>query len=687
MDVCLVSAPTASEFQDARVLRSEAVRLVAEYAPTGVLSLAAILRQHGLTPRVVDLNRLFYAHVDAGARGDFVSHVAAHLAALRAEVYGFSTLCSTYPLTLRIVERLRAARPGAVIVLGGPQASVVDVATLEGFPCVDFVLRGEAEESLPRFLDAIDRGRGYEAVAGLTFRGDGGVRANVAAPVILDLDTLPLPAFDLYPELDMCQFVPLELGRGCPFACRFCSTNDFFRRRFRLKSPGRLIEQMRTLRQRYGVAGFELIHDMFTVDRRKVVAFCDALLASGEQFAWNCSARTDCVDDDLIALMARAGCRGIFYGIETGSTRLQRTIEKHLDLAEARARIECTSRHGIRATVSLITGFPEETREDLAATTGFLLDALRLDRVKPQLHLLAPLAGTPVHVEHRDALVFDDIVSDMSHQGWRQDPADLALIRTRPDVFPNFYAVPTPFLDRRQLKELRELVLHAMVRFRWVLVAQHQVTGNFLEVFDAWRAWRSARPAVQATDGGGASTPPYFSGLQFARDFVEFARHFATTLPASTAAAMRAVIDCADACFQAEQDARATEGPEDTGPAPATERPRLAAGVTLVAVDADYGAALRRLKARRGLARMRRQRTVVAVRASRGAAVELLRLTPLSAELLRLCDGRRTCEEVAGAFAAGVEDIGDVAPSTAARLGLDWLREEGLINAVPTGAS
>ena len=98
--------------------------------------------------------------------------------------------------------------------------------------------------------------------------------------------------------IETCQRMPLELGRGCPFACKFCSTNDFFRRNFRLKSPGQVIAQMRALHRLYGHTSFELIHDMFTVNRKRVVAFCEAMVASGEKFQWYCSARTDSVDDE-----------------------------------------------------------------------------------------------------------------------------------------------------------------------------------------------------------------------------------------------------------------------------------------------------------------------------------------------------------------------------------------------------
>src|SRR5437667_9243985 len=99
---------------------------------------------------------------------------------------------------------------------------------------------------------------------------------------------------------------------------------------------------------------------MYTIDRKKVISFCQALIEHGKEFTWGCSARTDCVDDELIALMAEAGCRGIFFGIETGSNRMQSVINKKLDLAEAWARIQCADQHGIDMAVALIIGFPEE---------------------------------------------------------------------------------------------------------------------------------------------------------------------------------------------------------------------------------------------------------------------------------------------------------------------------------------
>ena len=335
MKVCLISAPTANQFDGRTVGEVEASRIMGELAPVGVLSLAAVLEAKGLQPQVVDLNRVYYEWLRDSNRdkSDFCGFAGSYFATRDFDFFGLSTVCSSYPVTLRIAARVKRAHPRSVVVLGGPQASVVDIETMCAFPWIDLVVRGEAEQTLPELVDALGGGRSLGAIPGITFRRQNEIVRNSAAPLVADLDALPFPAFHLFPDVRHCRHFPLELGRGCPFSCTFCSTNDFFRRNFRLKSPAQMIADMRRVKQTYGISSFELVHDMFTVDRKRVVAFCEALLEARRKdpedtFIWGCSARTDCVDEELIELMSRAGCRGIFFGIETGSRRMQKVIDK-----------------------------------------------------------------------------------------------------------------------------------------------------------------------------------------------------------------------------------------------------------------------------------------------------------------------------------------------------------------------
>ncbi len=228
---------------------------------------------------------------------------------------------------------------------------------------------------------------------------------------------------------------------------------------------------------------------MFTVDRKRVVAFCEAFRASGEDFTWDCSAKTDCVDEALLDEMAASGCRGLFFGIESGSTRMQRIIDKDLDPAKAGEMLRVSERLGIRTTASLIIGFPEEEWADVEDTLTIYMQSARCSQSHPQINLLAPLAGTPLATIHAKNLVLDEYCSDMSHQGLSQAPEDLQLIRTHPEIFPNFYMVPTPMLDRTVLFELREFLGMAIDHFRWLLCAIAQRT-NLLQFHRDWSSWR-----------------------------------------------------------------------------------------------------------------------------------------------------------------------------------------------------
>ncbi|PYX91495.1 MAG: hypothetical protein DMG67_09935, partial [Acidobacteria bacterium] len=487
MRICLISAPTANQFDNRPVDEMEAARIMGELAPVGILSLAAVLETKGLQPEVVDLNRVYYDWRQKSKQNeiDFCNFAGAYFANRDFDFFGFSTVCSSYPLTLRIAAEVKRLHPESVVVLGGPQASVVDVSTMRAYPFIDLVVRGEAEQSLPDLVDALASDSSLAAVPGITFRRneDGEIVRSPDAPLVLDLDALPFPAFHLFPDVRFCRHFPLELGRGCPFACTFCSTNDFFRRRFRLKSPAQMIADMRRVKQTYGINSFELVHDMFTVDRKRVVEFCEALLESKEEFTWGSSARTDCIDEELIALMAKAGCRGIFFGIETGSKRMQKVIDKGLDLNDSAERVRSCDKFKINTAVSLMAGFPDETMNDLRDTAAFFVDSLRYDHADPQLSILAPLADTPIQKQHKDSLVLDDDVADMSYRGWRQETQDHAMITQHPEIFSSFYSVPLPYLEREFIKELRDFLLCGMRVFRRLLLGLHQDSGDVVEVF------------------------------------------------------------------------------------------------------------------------------------------------------------------------------------------------------------
>jgi radical SAM superfamily enzyme YgiQ (UPF0313 family) len=686
MHICLVGAPTLPEFGDLAV--QPELRRTLEDAPLGILSLAAVLEPLGIETRIVAANQLYYEYLDSGRRQwndiDFCGFMAAQLASSPAAIFGFSTICSSYPLTVRMAAELRRRRPDATIIFGGPQASVVDQETLRAFPWIDIVVRGEAEETMPRLLADLPDEDLLRQVPGITFRAQGEVIRNPDGPLILDLDRLPLPAYHLYLEPLSSNSVPLELGRGCPFSCTFCSTNDFFRRRFRLKSSQHILEQMCVLHERYGVTRFELVHDMFTVDRKRVVEFCETLLASGRNFRWSCSARTDCVDEPLLRLMAQAGCTGIFFGIETGAPRLQKIIDKSLDLDQSVRVFEQCHRLGIETTASLITGFPEETYDDLRGTANFLLKVLRYDDVTGALHLLAPLAKTPIQARYRDSLFLEDAQSEICKLGWEQNPLEQELVRSHPDIFPNFYHLPTQ-IDRRYFEEFRAFYLTARSQFRWLLLALHQRHGDIVTVFDNWRA--CLKRDTRAVSGEMALR--YYLSKDFIFDFLAFVRssHHEGLEQDTDVLAMlgleqkwRRKADDISEMFDNSGDIvpRISERIVTLESIPA-----LSMGTRLVPITSEEAAVLQRLRGEVRCDRCPPAGEFLCVHSSDGASIEKSILPPLSCELLRHCDGVATLASICDrqalegpAFPAG---LGDLSSAQICIHGIVMLAEKGLV--------
>jgi hypothetical protein len=212
--ICLITALTVADFIDPDLIAGAHSTTGAQL---GVLTLAALLRQRGFEPTVIDLDTLFLDFVkddrsrpsvrsDRAARTPsereeihsdlFFPFLATRLRALSLDVVGLSSICSSYPLTLRLAEEVKRLNPRAVVIIGGTQASVVDVATLLAFPCVDVVVRGEADDTFPRLLQLVEnRDARWESLPGITFRRGDQVIRNPGGSVVEDLDRLPLPAF------------------------------------------------------------------------------------------------------------------------------------------------------------------------------------------------------------------------------------------------------------------------------------------------------------------------------------------------------------------------------------------------------------------------------------------------------------------------------------------------------------
>jgi hypothetical protein len=171
-------------------------------------------------------------------------------------------------------------------------------------------------------------------------------------------------------------------------------------------------------------------------------------------YRWRVSARVDCVDNELLAKMAEAGCVGMYFGIETGSRRMQEIARKRLDVDLVEPTLAVTERLGIQSTASFITGYHEELEPDLADTLD-LLGRCVGPSCLTQLHMLAPEPGTPMFAAHRDKIEYDGYAGP--YNAFRVAPEDTQLVLDHPDIFSTYYYYPAA-LPRLQYKFAVEAV-------------------------------------------------------------------------------------------------------------------------------------------------------------------------------------------------------------------------------------
>lgn len=450
--VCLINPPTTRDQDEI-------------FFPMGILVLATLLKQKAVPVELIDFEQLFRDRGELRQSRELYEQAAIRLfEASGANVFGISSICSNFPYALELASLIRKNWPESKIVLGGPQPSSVAEETMALFPAIDAIVVGEGENTLLELVSTDWSPESLRTTAGIVFREGDKIVRTAPRPLIEDLDELPIPDFSL---LDLPKYLNpgialIEAGRGCPFACSFCSTATFWSRKYRAKSPGRILQEMENLYLRYGLTRFGLTHDNFSTSPKYIRSFSEYFIAHNHRdFHWSSSARTDSLARCEPKKMYQAGCRNLFLGVDTGSQRLQEIIDKHLDLEEYRKILRQTIDIGIRPTTSFILGYPEETMEEVDQTLSLAIWSKGIGTDDVQVHRLAPLAGTKLYDQYHDDLVYQGVASDFSFPiAYNNDTINY--IQKNPRLFSSFFAIPTP--------QLGEINLFLLSQFYYILL-------------------------------------------------------------------------------------------------------------------------------------------------------------------------------------------------------------------------
>lgn len=293
---------------------------------------------------------------------------------------------------------------GAETIAIGTHVTPLTRETMEAFPSVDYVIRGEPELTFRELIEARKASRDLAEVKGLAFRRKGEIVINEDRPLIENLDELPLPLHNLLP-LDKYR-IPMIRGpytfvlvnRGCPARCRFCIQRVMWKNKVRSRSPEHIIQELKLL-DSLGIRNIHFEADLFTYDREMVISLCQLILKEGLKIRWTCNSRVDMVDPEMLALMKRAGCWMISWGIESGSQKVLNRARKGINLAKIEQALHWAKEAGIGNWGYFIIGLPGETEETIEETISL---AKRLPLDLALFHIAVPYPGTDFYEEAKE---------------------------------------------------------------------------------------------------------------------------------------------------------------------------------------------------------------------------------------------------------------------------------------------
>lgn len=316
--------------------------------PLGLLYMAAWLRSYGHQAQIVDLSS-----IPQTEWGDVIPP---------ADIYGFSTLTTTYHRTLEVLEAVRKVNPIARTVAGGPHASALPEDVSRDF---DFVIVGEGERAILHLIQAL---QGAEAPPRI-----------LKEPPVTDLDSLPFPDYSMV-DIDSYRRVvagrpslSILSSRGCPYRCVFCNSVVMGRgRSVRFRSAANVVQEIRLLKATWGVDSFRFQDDIFTLNVPRLREM--TALLHDEEITHRCFGRVDRCSPEVADLLREGGCKHISFGVESGSPVILERMQKGQTTDQIRRGIANARAAGLMVRIYLIVGFPGETWETVRETVDLMLE-------------------------------------------------------------------------------------------------------------------------------------------------------------------------------------------------------------------------------------------------------------------------------------------------------------------------
>jgi radical SAM superfamily enzyme YgiQ (UPF0313 family) len=357
--------------------------------PLGLAYIAAVARDLGHSVEILD------AYATGMSWVDFERFMRSR----KPQAVGFTAMT---PIADVVARAVRICRPYVgKIVLGGPHPTAVGESVFEEMPGLDAAVIGEGEPVIGPLLEWWQNNEEGAPPAGVRVPGGEFTGATPMDPLLI-----PRPARDLLPNeayrylfATRRGFATMISSRGCPYRCSFCD-KSVGGSKWRARSAVDVVNEMAELQRDLGVGFINFYDDNFTISRKRVMAICTEIIERGLDIEWKCEGRVDSVDPEMLALMRRAGCRVVAYGVESANPETLALLRKDVTVPQAIAAFADTKAAGLRSLAYMILGAPGEDQASVEASIRFCRD-IEADYV--QFSTLSAMPGTPLFSHPRNA--------------------------------------------------------------------------------------------------------------------------------------------------------------------------------------------------------------------------------------------------------------------------------------------
>ncbi|MCR4432279.1 MAG: B12-binding domain-containing radical SAM protein [Tepidanaerobacteraceae bacterium] len=371
----------------------------ARFAPSGLAYIAAVLKKEGHSVKCIDAFDLSWESLR-----DRIMEV-------HPDVVGISCWTIGRGQAFKTAHIARECSPESKIVFGGQHATFLPRQMFEADDA-DFVVLGEGEETIVELVRALEYGVDFSNIKGIAYKNGDDIIINSPRPLITNLDSLPFPCYDDF-DLDAYEglhgsgkAIGIITSRGCPFNCNYCSSTQFWTRKWRYRSAENVLSEIEYVYNELAVREIVIYDDNFTTKKDRAIEICKGIIERKLNLVWAASANVRTVDQEVLTWMGKAGCCEVRYGVESGSPTILKNINKRQTIDQIRNAFRWTREVGMMPHGYLMVGCPGETSQTINDTVKLMREIA--PRQSPSAGILWILPGTEIYERAKSYGIISD---------------------------------------------------------------------------------------------------------------------------------------------------------------------------------------------------------------------------------------------------------------------------------------